>query len=564
VSTPLSNHYIINGFDGLAYRLAEQLAGRYGAAVAVLMTPEQRPAARDFASLTGVRVFESERVDEAALRAAGLAEASGFALTAQDDVGNIHLALLAQEIAPALRLVIRMYNTGLGENLETLLGNSRVLSDAEIAAPALVATALGEVTSVPVRIGRRVLIAAGRSEVAPRDIVCGLAIGDADDPVMLPGDDTLADVVLAEERGTGSNLESTLSLSNLIPAGRPSLLRQAATLIQAMLSRKTRIAVTVVLGVILAAGAGLGMSLGLPPWRAIYLAATTVLAGPQANDDYSPGQQTLQLVLGLAGLAFIPLVTALVVEGIVKARLAVARVRLNQHRSGHVIVAGLGGVGTRVMRLLHSRGVNVVAIALDDQARGIPVARELNIPLIIGEPEESTLRQAGVQGCRALMAVASSDVSNLQTALHGRNLSERLHVVLRLFDGDLAARVRRAFSLPLSRSVSYVAAPAFAEALMEREVIGTIPVGRRVLLVADVFVSPGSTLDGAAIATVDEPGLARVIAVTEFGEPRPLWKPGLSRRVQARDKLTVIATRDGLSRLTQQAGPGGRSEVAAG
>ena len=64
-------------------------------------------------------------------------------------------------------------------------------------------------------------------------------------------------------------------------------------------------------------------------------------------------------------------------------------------------------------------------------------------------------------------------------------------MVLRLFDGDLAARVRRTFDLPLSRSVSYIAAPAFAEALMDREVIGTIAVERRVLLLAEVFVSPG-------------------------------------------------------------------------
>ena len=41
-------------------------------------------------------------------------------------------------------------------------------------------------------------------------------------------------------------------------------------------------------------------------------------------------------------------------------------------------------------------------------------------------------------------------MSNLETTRHGRNLQERLHVVLRLFDGDLAARLRRTFSLPLT------------------------------------------------------------------------------------------------------------------
>ena len=158
-----------------------------------------------------------------------------------------------------------------------------------------------------------------------------------------------------------------------------------------------------------------------------------------------------------------------------RARLAVAQVRLQQPHSDHVVVVGLGGVGTRVLRLLHDRGIKVVAIAGNEQARGVRWPGSWRSRCIIGDPSrESTLRMAGVERCRALMAVDRSDVSNLETALHGRNLQERLHVVLRLFDGDLAARVRRTFNLPLSRSVSYLAAPAFAEALMDREVIGTV------------------------------------------------------------------------------------------
>jgi Trk K+ transport system NAD-binding subunit len=131
-------------------------------------------------------------------------------------------------------------------------------------------------------------------------------------------------------------------------------------------------------------------------------------------------------------------------------------------------------------------------------------------------------------------------------------LQERLHVVLRLFDGDLAARVRRTFNLPLSRSVSYLAAPVFAEALMDREVIGTIAVERRLLLVADVFVQPGSPLDGVTVGEIDDAGEVRVIAVTEFGEPRPLWRPATRRALRPRDRLTVVATRQGLGSLVER------------
>src|SRR3712207_8666240 len=56
----------------------------------------------------------------------------------------------------------------------------------------------------------------------------------------------------------------------------------------------------------------------------------------------------------------------------------------------------------------------------------------------------------------------------------------------RLFDGDFADRVERAFRIDVSRSVSYLAAPAFAAAMLQRDVIGAIPVNRRVLLIADL------------------------------------------------------------------------------
>jgi Trk K+ transport system NAD-binding subunit len=97
--------------------------------------------------------------------------------------------------------------------------------------------------------------------------------------------------------------------------------------------------------------------------------------------------------------------------------------------------------------------------------------------------------------------------------------------------------------------VSYLAAPAFAEALMDREVIGTISVERRVLLIAEVVVVAGSSLDGASVSDIEEPGLLRVIALNEFGEPRPLWQPAPGKTLHANDRLTVVGTRGGLGDL---------------
>jgi len=267
--------------------------------------------------------------------------------------------------------------------------------------------------------------------------------------------------------------------------------------------------------------------------------------------------QISQLVITAAGMALVPLITAVIVEGLVNARLAVTSGRLLTAYEGHVVVVGLGNVGTRVIRSLRDFGITVVAIDKSDNARGVALARELEIPLVMGDASrEETLRMASVGTARALVIVSTDDVTNLEAALHGRALRPGLKVVLRLFDSDFAERIQRTFNIATSRSVSNLAAPAFAALLLEREVLATIPINRRVLLVAELPIEPGSSLDGRPVADASGDGEAKVIAVSGLGEPRPMWSPPAQRLLAASDRLTVVATRAGLSRLLRLASAG--------
>ena len=128
-----------------------------------------------------------------------------------------------------------------------------------------------------------------------------------------------------------------------------------------------------------------------------------------------------------------------------------------------------------------------------DPARpGMPLARRLGLKVVIGETHrEETLRAAGIDTCQALVSVTDSDIVNLETALHARALAEDPRIVVRLNDDDLAERVQKTVGNTISRSVSYLAAPAFAAAMLEHQVLRTIAVGRHVLLIAEVAVGAG-------------------------------------------------------------------------
>ncbi|MGW5668499.1 potassium channel family protein [Micromonospora sp. NPDC003776] len=552
-------HYVVCGNDPLAYWVVRSLLATESPAgqprVTLVVPERKRSDGPDGRDLDGVQVILADRLDEATFRRAGLAAAAGLALLHQDDVGNMHAALCAQEVEPRLRLVVRMFNTSLANGLREFFPDSTVLSDASMAAPAFVAAALGELAPTHFRHGGRTLYAARRADVRPRDVLCGLAV--TTDPELirvLPADEPSADVVLAEATGQPAGTE--LAARRLARARRrrePVVVLLRA--VRSFATRKIGIAVLALLVVIALLG-WLNARAAAVNWSdALYLTLVTTLSGQDPDLTKPVAAQVMQVVLNLAGLALIPLITAAVVDGIVNARLALHTGRIQPDRAGHVVVVGLGNIGTRVMAQLNDFGVEVVAIDKNPDARGASLAHRLGVPLIVGDAGlEKTLRAASVATCQALVVVSTDDGTNLRAALNARSLDPDLRVVLRLFDGDFAERIQRAFGIGISRSVSYLAAPAFAAALLDRAVIATIPVGRHALLVTEVPVMAGSPLDGRPLGAVARPGEVRLLAYTRPGQKTD-WSADRRMVIQAGDRLTVVARRAGLSALLRETTP---------
>ncbi|MEV4635927.1 NAD-binding protein [Actinoplanes sp. NPDC049548] len=558
-------HFVVCGADALVYTVAEELANAgHRVRLTVIVPPKLRPDVPDLGSLRGVRIVRADRLDERTFRSAGLADAAALALVMPDDVVNLHAALCAQAVEPDLRLVIRMFNSGLGYGVRRLFADCAVLSDAAMAAPAFVAASLGEVAPTHVRLPGRTVYVARRADVRPEHVLCALTAADGAGRVeVLPAEpapeaERPVDLVLAE--ATGRPAGQTLAAQRLVRA-RKRRRHPLATLgraLRAALSRKLGIAVLITLAVTAIAGTVLAHSLDDVDgfWKSLYVTLLTAVGSSDVETNRDPVAQAAQLVLTIAGLALLPLITAAVVEGMVNARLALARGTAANDREGHIVVVGLGNVGTRVLRQLVDLGLEVVAIDRRPDARGAKVAEQLGVPLIVGDAAlEETLRSASVATSKALVVVSTDDVTNLQAALNARSVRPDLRVVLRLFDDDFARRVQTAFNIDISRSVSRLAAPAFAAAMLEREVLATIPVDRHALLVATVQVLAGSPLDGAPLSRADRHLSVRVIGLSAAGSERVDWAADPRQVLSAGDRIFVVARRAGLRALVEQATP---------
>ncbi|MET9953845.1 NAD-binding protein [Streptomyces sp. NPDC006339] len=621
---------VVCGDDGLAHRLAAELRDVYRQRVVLVAPGDQagepmddpmgeQPAALSRAARLIRRPGEPATEDEsgsappplrdvtssapteAALLRARVDRATALALLYEDDETNLRAALAARRLRPGLRLVVRMYNRKLGQHLEELLdqaallhspgmdraaldASTTVLSDADTAAPALAATAVAG-TSKVVQADGVLLRAAertppGRGEVADPGL-CTLALlssttGDPagaegseasgpQSPMLLPDDRTVAGA-----SGRGSVVLETVRYTGpALPARR--LARRGAPLHE-LFSSRLRWALAGIVASVLALTVTTTLLTDADPVHAAYITLLDLFSINDPAIDASVTQQILQLLSGFVGLALLPLLVAGALEALGTFRAAGALHRPPRGLSGHVVLLGLGKIGTRVLARLRELDIPVVCVEEDPDARGIPLARGLGVPVVLGDvTEEGVLETARIHRAHALLALTSSDTTNLEATLYARTVKNDLRVALRLYDDDFATAVHRTLrtahpdALTRSRSVTHLAAPAFAGAMMGRQILGAIPVERKVLLFAALLVAGHPQFEGRTIADAFRPGAWRVLALDTAApaarrpdlasshqvgeEPQLLWDLHPGYVLHPQDRIVIAATRRGLAEL---------------
>jgi Trk K+ transport system NAD-binding subunit len=529
------SHLIICGDDKLAYRVAQELTTRYRERVTVILPSRRRGHGPDLERLPGVvRIIERDELTSQAFTDAQIASARALALLRQDDVGNFHAALRARELSPDIRLVLAVFSPGLGDQVRSFFPDCAVLVGTAMSAPSFAAAALGEPAPSHVRVSGRTLYVARREDAEPDQVLCGLAAASGSAaPRLLPRDEQNADLVLAVANGTPRN--------PLVRRRNP--LQLAGRMLRGLVWHRLGLGFAVLFAVLVAGFAILVIGAGYGWPNALYLTMLDTAGAALTNPTLGGPEKIAQTILTFDGMVFVPFVTALIVG----ARLTGSIREKRPSASGHVIVVGLGRVGTRVVGQLHDLGIAVVAIDRDPEAAGVAVARRLGVHVVIGEiHREETLHAANLRTSIALVSVTSSDEVNLEAALHARALRADLRIVLRLYDDDLAERVQKMIGNTVSRSVSYLAAPAFAAAMLEHQVLRTIPVGRQVLLIAEVHVEADTELAGRPVKEAERPGETHVLAVRRRGTDLFDWSLDRNYQLKPQDRLLVLATRAGL------------------
>ncbi|MGW5658178.1 NAD-binding protein [Streptomyces humi] len=610
---------VICGDDGLAHRLAVELDAVCGEVVTVVMPSAADVHGAQVAALhrdpdSAVRLHVAARPDEATLRAAGVERAAALALTYRDDQVNVTAALLARAVNPSVRLVVRMFNRERGSHLERLLDraaglcdapaadtSTTVLSDADTAVPELVAAAAvghGHTLQVDGRVFRGVVRPAGTPQHAT-DLATLAVLSGAheDDPASQDSPETAGEdgtQLLPDDR-TAYHRQFThgrLMLEEVVqhhmaePARRTRHFRPVRWVRARLAHLPWRVFLSrqlaAVYGSLAAVVGALATATALfadehPWWKNFYLPLLDIFTMGDPATEESPARRILQLVAGFVGLAVLPLVVAATMNATDAFRTASANHPPGEDVSGHIVLVGLGMVGTRALDRLRTTGHRVVAIERDPRARGVALARALGVPLILEDATApGVLELARVRQCRSLLVLTRDDGQNLDILMAVREYHPGVRVVARLYDDDFAATVQRTLrasypdALTRSRSVSALAAPSFAAAMMGRHVLGVMPVERGSLLFTCVDVAGHPELEGRSVHQAFRRREWRVLAVGpvgggtgDSGTPRVPdpdafdWRPAQGRVLAAGDRVVMATTRRGLDVLmTGAAGRG--------
>src|SRR5436190_15719272 len=166
----------------------------------------------------------------------------------------------------------------------------------------------------------------------------------------------------------------------------------------------------------------------------------------------------------------------------------------------YILLCGLGKVGFSILELLRSLGESVVVVTSHIQPDWARRAESFSERLIMGDARvEHVLIDAGIVGAKAIIIVTNDDLVNLEVALDAERLAPGVPVVVRMFDEDLAARVRRDMPVRAVLNAAELAAPAFVAAALGEEVLRAFDVEDNFINIVNLKITDSASGIGRTI-----------------------------------------------------------------
>lgn len=440
--------------------------------ILLLGDDELTEAVSGFATRWGARLHRLTAPSAAQVGRALTPDVDVVVIVSREDIRSLRWALLVEHARPGVPLLVTMFDRTVAEEMVRSVPNCTVIGMTDALVPALLGPCLEEglLTLCRTPEGRRLAVARAR---------------DTDD-----GDEHTGLLVRStpDVRSTAAHRARERIRAQFRPVEGTSRALLAGTL--------------GLLGVFLLDTVLGALVLHQPPLAAARhsaLVLTTVDAGGHGSHALPGWYLTLSTLTLLAVLGFSALFTAGLVDRVTSSRSTGIVGTRAVPRRGHVIVVGLGQVGLRLCLELHRLGIGVVAVERDREAPCVPLARELGIPVVFGRAgDRFLLRRLALPRARALVAVTSDVLENINVAVAARAVAPGQRIVLRSGgDEDVTSESQSLFRIATACDINRVGGSYIAATALGMRPLATFTSGHRVYLLR----ADGTVHEAARCAT---------------------------------------------------------------
>ncbi|MGW0733099.1 NAD-binding protein [Streptomyces sp. NPDC002851] len=402
------------------------------------------------------------RPDDDALRRQLNGPVDSIAIVSRDDMVALRYALLAEHLKPGVRLVVTIFDRTVAEEVSRTIPNCTALSMTDAILPSLLANCLAPQYAMLQAVGD--------------DLVGVRREGATTDVEHLPRR-AFATVPKPHPRST-------------VSAWFRSLGKSAKALVASLIALLLAFSVDVALGVLV-----LHEHWTEAVWNA---ARTLTTIGSSPAAEHGPGWYKVFSAAAMLGVLVLAAVfTAGVVDRFTGHRMTSILGARSIPRRNHVIVVGLGQVGLRLSARLRDLGVKVVAVERNRQAPCLPLARSLNIPVVIGRGgDRFLLERLSVRRARALAAVASDGLGNIAVAVATRAVAGDQRIVLRAGGDEVTTESQSLFRIGAVCDFPLIVSTFVAATVLDAELRSVfVADGRTCALFADDRVVDLATWD---------------------------------------------------------------------
>jgi Trk K+ transport system NAD-binding subunit len=237
-----------------------------------------------------------------------------------------------------------------------------------------------------------------------------------------------------------------------------------------------------------------------------------------------------------------------------------ARAEDHRERTGHVVVAGLRGIGLRTIEQLARSGREVVVVDDDPDRRLVRTLADLGVSLVAGDPRSpAVLSSCGIAGARALVCLQVDELRTMETALVARDLRPDLRVVVAMTNPEVGRALSAVTGVGTVLDPAALAAPSLVEACVsrtrhtfdiegERFVLARVPVPAPPADPATTGREP--TLDGAPMTLRRLFGDLAPVAIARDATGEVLICPGRDEIVHLADRVSVVGPAEEVAAIT--------------